>query len=107
MSQWKTPPSGRLKVNIDGSFHIDSGAGGVGVVVRDENGNCIAALQRSLPFCSSAFHAETEACRAGLGLAIQQGWDNFIFESDCAALTTALTMTSLRLVKLLATARTS
>ena len=58
--------------------------------MRDETGNCIAALQRSLPFCSSALHAETEACRAGLALAIQQGWDNFILESDCNTLTTAL-----------------
>lgn len=65
-SHWETPPSGRLKVNIDGSFRFDSGVGGVGVIVRDENGNCIAALQRSLPFCSSALHAESEACRAGL-----------------------------------------
>lgn len=64
------------------AFRVDSGLGGIGVVVSNEFGTCIATLQRSLPFCSSAMHAETEACRDGLKLALQHGWDNFTMETD-------------------------
>lgn len=36
--------------------------------------------------CSSALHAETEACRASLLSATQQGSDHFILETDCFVL---------------------
>jgi ribonuclease HI len=93
ISYWCFPPSGRLKINVDGSFHAASGKGGIGVIIRNEDGRVLAALQRSLPFISSAFQAEAEACRAGLKVAMQQGWDNIIVETDCAILATALAKT--------------
>jgi ribonuclease HI len=89
-SHWDPPPSGRLKVNIDGAFCPNQCKGGLGVIVRNENGDCIAAMHRSLPFISSAFQAEAEACRIGLLMAIQHGWDNILLETDCSALNTAL-----------------
>ena len=64
--------------------------GGIGVVVRDNQGNCVAALARHLPLASSALHVELEACRAGLLFAIQQGWNQIELESDCMQLVTAL-----------------
>ncbi|XP_040367431.1 uncharacterized protein LOC121050669 [Rosa chinensis] len=42
--QWGFPPSGRLKINVDGAFQSDTGKGGIGVVARDELGVCLAAL---------------------------------------------------------------
>lgn len=90
VSHWTNPPSGRLKINFDGAFCSDKGKGGLGVVVRNEDGKCIAALQGSLPFVSSALHAKAEACRDGLLWAIQQGWDDVILEMDCSVLMTAL-----------------
>ncbi|KAK9938970.1 hypothetical protein M0R45_015680 [Rubus argutus] len=36
-------------------------------------------------------HEKAEACRAGLLLAIHQGWDDLIMETDCAMLVDALT----------------
>lgn len=38
------PPSGRLKINVDGSFLDKTARGGVGVVIRDADGECVAAL---------------------------------------------------------------
>ncbi|KAK9943809.1 hypothetical protein M0R45_009405 [Rubus argutus] len=90
LSHWETPPSGRLKINVDGSFICEGEHGGIGVIIRDANGQCIASLSRSLTHVSSAIQAEVEACRAGLFIAINQGWDNIILESDCASIVTAL-----------------
>ena len=89
-SKWETPPSGRLKINIDGFFRPDVEVAGIGMVVRDEVGRCRAAFQRSISPISSFFQAEAEACRAGLLIAINQGWNDLILETDCAALVTAL-----------------
>ena len=87
---WKVPPSGRLKINIDGAFKAESGQGGIGVVVRNENGECIAALARHFPFSGSALHMEAEACRAGLLIAIYFGWVDVEIESDCSVLISGL-----------------
>lgn len=90
ISHWTSPPSGRLKINIDGSFRLDKAAGGIGVVVRNSQGRCQASFARYLPKASSALHVELEACRAGLLIAINQGWSDIEVESDCMQLVNAL-----------------
>ena len=89
--KWCCPPSGRLKINVDGGFRKDVGIGGVGVVVRDENGTCKAALARTVQFAHSTYHVEAEALRVGLVLAVEQGWDEIVVESDCVMLVHVLT----------------
>ncbi|XP_004298091.1 PREDICTED: uncharacterized protein LOC101303799 [Fragaria vesca subsp. vesca] len=88
-TKWRCPPSGRLKINIDGSFVEVQERGGMGVVVRDNNGDCKAAFARPVHYALSALHAEVEALRAGLLITVQQGWDEVGFESDCVALVKA------------------
>lgn len=65
LPKWETPPSGRLKVNVDGSFRANHGDGGIGMVIRDEFGTCVAALAWHFPYAASALHMEAEATRAG------------------------------------------
>ncbi|XP_061999096.1 uncharacterized protein LOC133716400 [Rosa rugosa] len=89
-TKWQNPPSGRLKVNVDGSYRADYSDGGVGVVIRDENGMCLSALARYFPHASSALHKEAEACRARLLLAIHQDMTVIDIESDCSLVVTAL-----------------
>ncbi|XP_024161206.1 uncharacterized protein LOC112168311 [Rosa chinensis] len=89
-SKWRNPPSGQLKVNVDGSYRAEFGDGGVGVVIRDENGMCLVALAHYFPHASSALHMEAEACRAGLLLAIHQNMSAIDLESDCSLVITAL-----------------
>ena len=60
------------------------------MVVRNENGECIAALSSHFSHISSALHMEAEACRAGLLIAIHQGWDAVELESDCATIISSL-----------------
>lgn len=63
-SRWECPPSGRLKINVDGSYRVAMGMGGIGVVVRDEFGKCHAAFPRHFPYALSALQMELEAHRA-------------------------------------------
>ena len=45
---WKPPPPGSFKVNVDGALFSKTKQSGVGVMVRDEEGNVIAAMSRKL-----------------------------------------------------------
>ncbi|XP_024156347.1 uncharacterized protein LOC112164377 [Rosa chinensis] len=45
-TKWKLPPRGRLKLNTDGAFFSETGKGGIGAIIRDENGVCVAAIAR-------------------------------------------------------------
>ncbi|XP_062014305.1 uncharacterized protein LOC133730800 [Rosa rugosa] len=90
MTKWVYPPRGRLKINVDGAFRGNNEAGGVGVVVRDEQGRFKGAWSRSISNLCSAYHSEAEACRVGLLMAIRQGWRQVEFESDCSTLVEAL-----------------
>ncbi|XP_062028933.1 uncharacterized protein LOC133744926 [Rosa rugosa] len=89
-AKWVFPPRGRLKINVDGAYKSNAGSGGIGVVVRDDMGIFRGAWSRKIPYMCSAFHGEAEACRAGLLMAIHQGWKQVELETDCAILVTAL-----------------
>ncbi|XP_024190430.1 uncharacterized protein LOC112194420 [Rosa chinensis] len=89
-AKWQLPPTGRLKINVDGSYRPEFGDGGIGIVVRDEDGICIATMAHYFPHVISATHMEAEACRAGVLLAIHQYWDAFDFETDCSLVVVAL-----------------
>ena len=41
---WKKPPTGKLLINVDGSFREQYGDGGTGVVIRDLDGSSLQAL---------------------------------------------------------------
>ncbi|XP_004300884.1 PREDICTED: uncharacterized protein LOC101315056 [Fragaria vesca subsp. vesca] len=88
--RWECPPSGRLKINVDGAVCLENGYGGIGVVVRDEVGMGIAAVARPFLHAYLVLNMEAEACRVGLLLGIHQGWTNIDIESDSATLVAAL-----------------
>ncbi|KAL6138422.1 hypothetical protein ACLB2K_063705 [Fragaria x ananassa] len=81
-ARWSCPPSGRLKLNVDGAFLEDRRLGGIGVVARDEHGVCLVALSRHMPYAQSAMHMEAKALQASLLIAIYRGWNEIEIESD-------------------------
>ena len=82
LAKWLSPPSGRLKVNVDGSFRSSHGDGGVGVVIRDEGGSCLVAAAHHYAYAASVVHMEAEAARAGILLALQHSYDTIDLECD-------------------------
>ncbi|XP_062011862.1 uncharacterized protein LOC133728462 [Rosa rugosa] len=87
---WSERNRGRLKINLDAAFNANSGSGGIGIVIRDDKGRFKGAWSRYMPYLGSALHGEAEACRAGLLLAVHQGWKEVEVESDCTILVAAL-----------------
>ncbi|XP_062014464.1 uncharacterized protein LOC133730996 [Rosa rugosa] len=88
--KWRCPPSGRLKIKIDGAFDAVTSNGGIGVVVRNEERLGVAAFARPFVHAHSALNMEVEACRVGLLLGIHQGWSEIEVESDSTLLIAAL-----------------
>ncbi|KAL6142102.1 hypothetical protein ACLB2K_060385 [Fragaria x ananassa] len=64
--------------------------GGIGVVVWNEHGVCMAALAQPLEYAHTALQVEAEALQAGILIAIHEGWEMVEIESDCSMLGDAL-----------------
>jgi hypothetical protein len=79
--RWCRPEARQVKVNVDGSFHQDEGAGAIGVVLRDQKGKFIAASMTFIPNLASAEAAEALALREGLCLPNRLECSNVIAES--------------------------
>ena len=80
---WKKPSTGRVKVNVDASFHADTLSGTCGVVVRDECEDFIAAAEWFLSHIRDVDSAKLTAIRNGLYLVGSLGCNNADIESDC------------------------
>ena len=72
-----------MKINIDTALFQDLGLGGFGVVARDSQGNFLGGRSfRSYCQLNPAV-MEANAMFTSLKLALEQGWQDVIMESDC------------------------
>ena len=80
--RWSPPPVGTVKVNFDGAILKDIRKAGIGVIVRDSNGQAIASLseQTSLPFSPEI--AEAMAAARAISFVQDLGFTSFILEGD-------------------------
>ena len=56
LTKWRAPPTGFIKINVDGTASDDGRPSSIGVIIRDSQGSSIATSNRVL---SSPFPAET------------------------------------------------
>jgi hypothetical protein len=83
---WSQPPTGWVKLSIDGSFKGDDGSARAGMALRDDLGNTIFTSCRFLLNCESPFEAELRACKEGPDQALVQSTLPIIIETDCSRL---------------------
>nr|POE86690.1 hypothetical protein CFP56_46901 [Quercus suber] len=78
--RWFPPLVGWVKVNFDGALFKDIRNAGIGVIVRDSNGQAIASLseQPSLPFSPEI--AEAMATARALSFVQDLGFTSFIWK---------------------------
>ncbi|KAM1608239.1 hypothetical protein ACFX13_020844 [Malus domestica] len=88
--RWSPPPPHFFKVNVDASWSSSSSSGFVGVVIRADGGNFVAA-RRELISASSVASAEALALVKGCELATVLGLGCIIVESDSQESISALT----------------
>ena len=71
-----------LKVNFDGVTFKDIGRAGLGVVVRDSQGQALALLSERVPLPFSSDLVEALATVRAISLALEIGCLSFILEGD-------------------------
>ncbi|TVU49286.1 hypothetical protein EJB05_00593, partial [Eragrostis curvula] len=82
--RWVPPARGKFKINVDGAYNAQSGAAGLGVVIRDADGHPLLMAWRKLFHCRDAEEAEAAACLDGVRLAMRWPGISMVLESDAA-----------------------
>ena len=80
--QWKPPPQGWLKINVDAAINIEKQVAGLGMVLRDFNGSFIAATVKSFKFYGNVIFAESEAVEWSLQVAKTITMSSIMVEID-------------------------
>ncbi|CAL5097923.1 unnamed protein product [Urochloa decumbens] len=83
---WEAPEAGWHKINVDGAFDLSTGAGAVGVIIRDEHGGVLLTAWKEVNGCTDAEELEALACKEGLSLAAEWTQGRSVLESDCSTL---------------------
>jgi len=85
--QWEPPPTGRVKINFDGSVLHTSAARGY--IICDWRGTILRAGSHQYG-CASVIMAEARALRDGLQAATVAGYKDIIVEGDNQMIINAL-----------------
>ncbi|CAN1249482.1 Putative ribonuclease H protein At1g65750 [Linum perenne] len=80
---WRPPPRGRIKINVDGAICRAQG-GGIGLILRDETGTVLFAGGRSFPHFTDPFTIEALAFREALRLCSARSLHHVDIEGDAA-----------------------
>jgi hypothetical protein len=81
--RWSPPPFGTVLINVDAAICSESRRMGVGVVIRDHNGQCLAACSEYITEVTSPEFAEALALRRAVSFAQDEGFGRIIINSDC------------------------
>ncbi|RLN33427.1 hypothetical protein C2845_PM03G29100 [Panicum miliaceum] len=90
VSRWKPPKDGWTKINVDGAFDAKTGEGGVGVIIRDNQGSVLLSAWKYIQMGHDAEEVEALACAEGLLLAGEWYPPRAILEMDFSVMIKAL-----------------
>lgn len=71
-----------LKINFDGAFIKESRRGAWGFIIRDQQGDGVAAGSGDIQNLHDALQAEVQVCIAALRYAQQLGVSRVVLETD-------------------------
>uniref|UniRef100_A0A803P119 Uncharacterized protein n=1 Tax=Cannabis sativa TaxID=3483 RepID=A0A803P119_CANSA len=79
---WQPPPHGQLKLNVDAALDSAAGVMGIGGIVRDSNGNVVAAISKSIRGCFQVKEIEAHAISLCLQWLHHSGYVIHFIETD-------------------------
>ncbi|GJM94943.1 hypothetical protein PR202_ga11630 [Eleusine coracana subsp. coracana] len=88
--RWRAPPTGWIKVNVNGAFDHISKRAGVGVVARDEWGKVVLSAWRVVFDAKLPEEIKMLACREGANLATEWVRAKVIIKTDCTVVANML-----------------
>lgn len=87
---WVPPDLPFYKANFDGALFRDSSSAGIGVVVKDFEGNVIGALSEQIGLPASVVEVEALAYRRAVSFAIEIGLQEVVSEGDSKTIISSL-----------------
>ncbi|KAK9987891.1 hypothetical protein SO802_028130 [Lithocarpus litseifolius] len=81
-SVWRPPNQSWFKLNFDAAIFAEQKSSGFGAVIRNNQGEVMAAMATKGPPVSCSEEAETMACRKALEFAVDAGFHELIVEGD-------------------------
>ncbi|XP_042962749.1 uncharacterized protein LOC122297028 [Carya illinoinensis] len=91
---WKPPPQGSLKMNVDGATFGEIDKAGIGLVLRDHEGNVLMTCSKIEHAVANSEFIEATAVLRGLQFGLQWGINKLVMESDCLFLINVLNSSS-------------
>ena len=87
---WVAPTDPVYKLNFDAAIFKELNCSGVGVIIRNANGEVMAAMSAKGPPVEDSEVAETLACRKAMEFAIDAGFSELLIEGDNVAVMSSL-----------------
>ena len=81
-TRWKPPERDYYKVNYDGATFKQQGKAGLGVVIRNSNGEVMASMSQLVQLPSTVSQVEAMAARKATKFTLEIGFDKIILEGD-------------------------
>uniref|UniRef100_A0A803QC75 Reverse transcriptase domain-containing protein n=1 Tax=Cannabis sativa TaxID=3483 RepID=A0A803QC75_CANSA len=88
--QWRPPEANSYKLNVDAAIDVHQKVIGIGAIIRDSNGNVVAAYSKQQPGHFSSHEMEAIALFQSLNWVIQQQLPISLVESDALMVVNAL-----------------
>jgi len=85
-SRWSPPHEGTMLINVDAAIFTLSRRMGIGVVIRDHTGACLAAYSEPQNEVVMPELAEALALRCAVAVAGEEGFNKAMVVSDCLSL---------------------
>ena len=89
--KWKPPEGAVVKANFNGAMFAESDQAGIGVVVKNNRGQVVAAIAEKIAKPESAEVLEVLAARRAVQFVLELGFAHSMFEGDAATVIKALT----------------
>ncbi|XP_075636839.1 uncharacterized protein LOC142609091 [Castanea sativa] len=94
---WRPPSQSLFKLNFDAEIFRESNSSGFGAVIRNEQGEVMAAMAAKGPLMLSNEEAETLACKKALEFAVDVGFSELVVEGDNVNVMKAIFSSSMNL----------
>lgn len=79
---WQPPPSSVYKLNFDSAIFFNLKCFGFGAIIRNAEGQVMAAMSIKGPYINKSEEAEALACKKALEFPIDAGFSELVIEGD-------------------------
>ena len=87
---WQPPPQSVFKLNFDVAIFSGLNRFGFGAIIRNEEGEVVAAMAAKGPEVSCSMEAELLACRKAIEFAMDAGFLELVIEGDNSSVMTTI-----------------